>query len=145
MKINFDIKETKVLNNLYELVVEYNLLDRSFLTGIEQINVKAVKASDCASMDYYLNYKPSKIKIFSDDYRQKIISLLEETGAGGINCNYKYAGSQLSNLLHKKGYKLSVWTIDKEKTAKKMLVIKPDNITTRDPDMIKSVIENWGK
>lgn len=145
MKINFDIKETKVLNNLYELVVEYNLLDRSFLTGIEQINVKAVKASDCASMDYYLNYKPSKIKIFSDDYRQKIISLLEETGAVGINCNYKYAGSQLSNLLHKKGYKLSVWTIDKEKTAKKMLVIKPDNITTRDPDMIKSVIDNWGK
>lgn len=145
IKINFDIKETKVLNNLYGLIVEYNLLDRSFLTGIEQINVKAVKASDCASMDYYLNYKPSKIKIFYDDYRQKIISLLEETGAVGINCNYKYAGSQLSNLLHKKGYKLSVWTIDKEKTAKKMLVIKPDNITTRDPDMIKSVIDNWGK
>lgn len=145
MKINFDIKETKALNKLYELVVEYNLLDRSFLTGIEVINVKAVKASDCASMDYYLNYKPSKIKIFSDDYRQKIISLLEETGAVGINCNYKYAGSQLSNLMHKKGYKLSVWTIDKERTAKKMLVIKPDNITTKDPDMIKSVIDNWGK
>lgn len=145
MKINFDIKETKALNNLYALVVEYNLLDRSFLTGIEQINVKAVKASDCASMEYYLNYKPSKFKIFSDDYRQKIISLLEDTGAVGINCNYKYAGSQLSNLLHKKGYKLSVWTIDTERTAKKMLVIKPDNITTKDPEMIKSVIDNWGK
>ncbi|MGN1328380.1 MAG: glycerophosphodiester phosphodiesterase [Eubacterium sp.] len=145
IKINFDIKETRALNNLYELIVEYNLLDRSFLTGIEQINVKAVKESNCASMEYYLNYMPSKYKIFSDDYRQKIIDLLEETGAVGINCNYKYAGSQLSNLLHKKGYKLSVWTIDKEKTAKKMLVIKPDNITTRDPDMIKSVIDNWGK
>lgn len=145
MRINFDIKETRALNNLYALIVEYNLLDRSFLTGIEQINVKAVKESDCASMEYYLNYMPSKIKIFSDDYRQKIIDLLEETGAVGINCNYKYAGSQLSNLLHKKGYKLSVWTIDKEKIAKKMLVIKPDNITTKNPDMIKSVIANWGK
>lgn len=145
MRINFDIKETRALNNLYALIVEYNLLDRSFLTGIEQINVKAVKESDCASMEYYLNYMPSKVKIFSDDYRQKIIDLLEETGAVGINCNYKYAGSQLSNLLHKKGYKLSVWTIDKEKIAKKMLVIKPDNITTKNPDMIKSVIANWGK
>lgn len=143
--INLDIKETKSLNPLYELLVEYNLVNRSFLTGIEMINVKAVKQSDCASMDYYLNYKPSKYKIFSDDYRQKIIDLLENTGAVGINCNYKYAGSQLSNLLHKKGYKLSVWTIDRERTAKKMLVIKPDNITTKDPDMIQSVIDNWGK
>lgn len=145
MQINFDIKETRVLNDLHALLVDYNLLDRSFLTGIEQINVKAVKDSNCANMDYYLNYKPSKFKAFSDDYRQKIIRLLEDTGAVGINCNYKFAGSQLSNLLHKKGYKLSVWTVDSERSAKKMLVIKPDNITTKDPDMINSVINNWGK
>lgn len=145
MQINFDIKETRVLNDLHALLIDYNLLDRSFLTGIEQINVKAVKDSNCANMDYYLNYKPSKFKAFSDDYRQKIIKLLEDTGAVGINCNYKFAGSQLSNLLHKKGYKLSVWTVDSERSAKKMLVIKPDNITTKDPDMINSVINNWGK
>lgn len=145
MQINFDIKETRVLNDLHALLIDYNLLDRSFLTGIEQINVKAVKNSNCANMDYYLNYKPSKFKAFSDDYRQKIIKLLEDTGAVGINCNYKFAGSQLSNLLHKKGYKLSVWTVDSERSAKKMLVIKPDNITTKDPDMINSVINSWGK
>lgn len=145
MQINFDIKETRVLNDLHALLIDYNLLDRSFLTGIEQINVKAVKNSNCANMDYYLNYKPSKFKAFSDDYRQKIIRLLEDTGAVGINCNYKFAGSQLSNLLHKKGYRLSVWTVDSERSAKKMLVIKPDNITTKDPDMINSVINNWGK
>ena len=145
MQINFDIKETRVLNALHALLVDYNLLDRSFLTGIEQINVKAVKDSNCANMDYYLNYKPSKFKAFSDDYRQKIIKLLEDTGAVGINCNYKFAGSQLSNLLHKKGYKLSVWTVDSERNAKKVLVIKPDNITTKDPDMINRVINNWGK
>lgn len=143
IKINLDIKETKVLDDLYSLLVEYNLVEKSFLTGIETMNVKAVKESACADMDYYLNYIPSRTRIFFDEYRQKIIDLLEETGAVGINCNYKYAGAQLSNLLHKKGYKLSVWTVDTERKAKKMLVIKPDNITSRDPDMIKSVIENW--
>lgn len=143
IRINLDIKETKVLNDLYSLLVEYNLVEKSFLTGIETMNVKAVKESDCAEMDYYLNYSPSRSRVFFDEYRQKIIDLLEETGAVGINCNYKYASSQLSNLLHKKGYKLSVWTVDTERKAKKMLVIKPDNITTRNPDMIKSVIENW--
>ncbi len=145
IKLNLDIKETRALNYMYELLVEHNLVEQSFLTGIETINVKAVKESDCANMDYYLNYKPSRAKVFFDEYRTKLIDLLEETGAIGINCNYKFAGSQLSNLLHKKGYKLSVWTIDKERTAKKMLVIKPDNITTKNPQMIENVIDNWGK
>lgn len=145
IQINFDIKETKSLNSLHALLVEYNVLERSFLTGIETINIKAVKESDCAQMDYYINYMPSKYKVFSDEYRQKIIDLIEESGAVGINCNYKYAGSQLSELLHTKGYKLSVWGVDTEKNAKKMLVIKPDNITSRDPDMINYVIDNWGE
>lgn len=145
IKINLDIKETRVLNDLYALLLKYNLVEQSFLTGIETYNVDAVRESDCANMDYYLNYSPKKTRLFSDSYRQKLIELLEESGAIGINCNYKYANSQLSSLLHTKGYKLSVWTIDKERTAKKMLVISPDNITTKDPEMIQNVIENWGK
>lgn len=143
--VNLDIKDTKALNNLHSLLVEYNVLDRAFLTGIETINVKAVKESDCADMDYYLNYMPSRPKVFFDEYRQKLIELLEETGAVGINCNYKYANSQLSTLLHKKGYKLSVWTVDTRRKAKKMLAIKPDNITTKQPEMIENVIANWGE
>lgn len=145
IKINLDIKETRVLNDLYALLLKYNLVEQSFLTGIETYNVDAVRESDCANMDYYLNYSPKKTRLFSDSYRQKLIELLEESGAIGINCNYKYANSQLSSLLHTKGYKLSVWTVDKERTAKKMLVISPDNITTKDPEMIQNVIENWGK
>ena len=81
IKINLDIKETRVLNNLYRLLVEYNLAEQSFLTGIEMMNVKALKGSDCANMEYYLNYIPSRAKVFFDDYRTKLIELLEDTGA----------------------------------------------------------------
>lgn len=145
VRINLDIKETRVLNNLHKILVENELLEQSFLTGIETINVKAVKESDCADMEYYLNYVPSRSRVFFDEYRTKLIDLLNETGAVGINCNYKYANSQLSSLLHKNGYKLSVWTVNTERRAKKMLAIKPDNITTKEPQMIENVIENWGK
>lgn len=143
--VNLDIKETRALNAMYKLLVKYDMVDRCFLTGIETLNVNAVKESDCADMDYYLNYKPSRTKVFFEEYRTKLIEFLEDTGAVGINCNYKYASSQLSSLLHKKGYKLSVWTVDSERQAKKMLVCSPDNITTRHPDMIYEVIDNWGK
>lgn len=145
IKINLDIKETRVLNDLYQILVDYSLVEKSFLTGIESSDVKAVKESKCAQLDYYLNCTPSRTKIFMDDYRQGMIDMLDETGAVGINCNYKFASSQLSNLLHTKGYKLSVWTIDTENKAKKMLVCKPDNITTKDPEMVQKIIENWGK
>lgn len=144
-RINLDIKETRTLNDLHDMLVEYNLLDRAFLTGIDQMNVAAVKESSCADMDYYLNYQPSRIRIFTNDYKQKIISLLEETGAIGINCNYKYAGGTLSNLLHENGYKLSVWTVNSRYEMKRMLVAEPDNITTKEYDLLISVIENWGK
>lgn len=145
VRINLDIKETRVLNNLHKILAENELLEQSFLTGIETINVKAVKESDCADMEYYLNYMPSRSRVFFDEYRTKLIDLLNETDAVGINCNYKYANSQLSGLLHKNGYKLSVWTVNTERRAKKMLAIKPDNITTKEPQMIDNVIENWGK
>lgn len=145
IELNLDIKETKTLNALHDLLIEYNLYQRAFLTGIETWNVAAVKESSCNDLPYYLNYMPSRIKIFSDDYQQKLITILEDSGAIGFNCNYKYVGGQLSELLHKKGYKLSVWTVDKKSTMKRILVAKPDNITTKEYETLISVIDNWGK
>lgn len=142
--INLDIKETRTLNALHDLLVEYNLLDHAFLTGIEAINVNDVKQSNCRDMDYYLNCQPSRIKIFGEDYQQKLLKTLEETGAVGVNCNYKYAGATLSQVLHNNGYKLSVWTVNEKSAAKRALMMKPDNITTKEYDMLISVIDNWG-
>ena len=63
----------------------------------------------------------------------------------GLNCNYKHVGGRLSNFLHKNGYKLSVWTVDRRDTMKRILVAKPDNITTKQYDKLQDVIARWGK
>jgi hypothetical protein len=70
LTLNLDIKETKVLSSLHDMIVEYGLIDRVLLTGIEVNQVKAVVAN-CPDVTYYINYTPSRIKIFSDDYQQK--------------------------------------------------------------------------
>lgn len=144
IQINLDVKETATLDALYALLAEYDLTEQGFLTGIGTAEVDAVKASKCAVLDYYLNYKPSKARILSNSYRQELLDLLKETGAVGVNCEHKYATARLSDLLHENEYKLSVWTVDDEKDAKRALVFAPDNITTRHPDMIQSVIDSWG-
>ncbi|MDE6505873.1 MAG: glycerophosphodiester phosphodiesterase, partial [Eubacterium sp.] len=142
--INLDIKETRTLNALHDLLVEYDLYGNAFLTGIESADVDAVKESTCADLDFYLNCQPSRMRIFTEDYRAKLLQTLEATGAIGVNCNYKYAGGQLSELLHENGYKLSVWTVNKQKDMKRVLLLKPDNITTKQYDLLLSTIDNWG-
>lgn len=144
IKINLDIKETKVLKKLHKMIFDFNMQDQVFLTGIEPNQTDDVK-KDCPGIDYYINYVPSRFKIFSEDYQQKVLNLIEKTGAIGINCNHANASATLSNLLHNNGYKLSVWTVDKERHIKRALVNKPDNITTHYPDDVQRIIDNWGK
>ena len=144
IKANLDIKDLKALPALYNLILEFNLKDRVFLTGIDY-NQTATVREKCPGIDYYLNYSPGRIRIFSDDYQQKILSILEDSGAVGINCKYSYACGTLSELLHKNGYKLSVWTVDQRFTMKRILLAKPDNITTTKPTELKELIEHWGE
>lgn len=144
LRVNLDIKDMRALAGLYELIKKYNLADRVFLTGIETYQAKTA-AEMCPGIPYYINYKPSRISIFSEDYQEKILQVLEETGAIGINCNHVYASRTLSILLHEHGYKLSEWTVDRTYEMKRALVNSPDNITTHDVDKLKSMIDNWGK
>ena len=144
VKLNLDVKESKVLNALHDLIVEYGFNDRVFLTGIESFQVNAV-VEHCPDVDFYINTVPSRIRIFSEEYQLELIETLDATGAVGINCSYANASRTLSQLLHDNGYKLSIWTVDTTRQMKRALIIKPDNITTRDPDKLQEVIDNWGK
>ena len=104
-RLIFDIKETRVLN-FHALLVDYNLLDRSFLDRIEAINVKAVGRSLIAQIwIIILIIKPSKFKAFSDDYRQKLLSFWKIRAQSALN--YKSHKFALGFKLFKKGYKLS--------------------------------------
>lgn len=144
VKLNLDVKEGRALSALHDLIVEYGLINQVFLTGIEQSQANDV-VEHCPEVAFYINAIPSRIKIFSEDYQQEIIEMLDATGAIGINCSYANASRTLSELLHKNGYLLSVWTVDTTRQMKRALIIKPDNITTRKPEKLIKIIENWGE
>ncbi len=144
VRLNLDVKESRLLPALHDLIVEYGMMNRVFLTGINEWDADKV-SEECPDVDFYINYLPSRIKIFSADYQQKLIDMLVRTGACGINCAHANASRTLSDVLHENGYKLSVWTVDKQYHMKRALVNKPDNITTNHPDELQRVIDNWGK
>ena len=143
IKMNLDIKDINVLEKLRKLIKDYSFENRVFLTGIEVYQTDQAKKY-CPDIEYYINYLPSRIKIFSEDYQEKIIKMVEDAGAVGINCNHTNASKTLSEVLHNNGYKLSVWTVDKEYQMMRALVNEPDNITTHNVTQLREVIKNWG-
>lgn len=142
--INLDIKEVRTLKALHDLILATGMSDSVFLTGINILETDAVK-KNCPGIEYYLNYTPSRIKIFAEDYQKRLLKLLDDSGAIGINCSYQYVSKTLSDTLHKNGYKLSVWTVDKRRHMIKILSAHPDNITTHNVAELDELITGWNK
>ncbi len=137
--INLDIKEPRTLRSLYKLIKRLKMADQVFLTGVEDQAIPEVKKS-CPGIAYYLNFAADVNLLADPAYQNLLLAKLRETGAVGINCNYKYCTSLLAELPHKNGYLLSVWTVDKVADMHRVLRCHPDNITTRKPLELKEVL-----
>ncbi len=139
IRINLDVKETDNLSALRGMLMQYGLSERSFFTGVTEEFVPEV-IRQCPDIPYYLNLSPEKKKLNNAEYRRELIEILDKTGAIGINCNYKNANRALADLLHRNGYLLSVWTVDREDQMAGELAKGSDNITTKAPDRLIDLI-----
>ena len=136
IRINLDIKQTIALKPLRALIKKYKMEKQVFMTGLEKEAIPYAK-KDCQGVEYYLNCQPDTARIQEEAYQQELIDLLKSTGSIGVNCNFKFANKTLSDLLHKHGYLLSVWTVNEKADAKRMIAIGVDNITSRRPEIVE--------
>ncbi len=138
--INLDIKEVETLKSLHKLIKKLKMEDQVLLTGVREDWIPQVKKY-CPGITYYINLSPDENRIAEEDYQQFLLDKLKETGSVGINCHYGHCTPLLSELLHKHGYLLSVWTVDNEADMRRMLRYRPDNITSRKPLEVKKALE----
>lgn len=137
--VNVDIKETAALDKIESCAVEYGVLDQIFFTGVKDEFVDAVR-TQTKNISYYLNVNVNKRRAKNEDYLKEICQKVRESGAVGINFNYKNATKELVDYFHNEGLLVSVWTVDNELHMHKMLSISPDNITTRNPVKLRQII-----
>lgn len=142
VRINLNVRVAIDLQVLSSLIRQYGMEKSVFITGIESYQVASAK-ENLEGIEYYLNYLPSRTKIFSDDYQEKLLTMLGDSGAIGINSIYANAGGKLAEVLHEKGYKLSVTGVNNSIQMKRILVCRPDNISTDKYYKLKDLIENW--
>ncbi|MBO5936438.1 MAG: glycerophosphodiester phosphodiesterase [Clostridia bacterium] len=144
LRVNVDCKTTDNLKAITAIAEECGVKDRIFYTGIEVKNVKTVKA-DTPEIEYYLNTKIDKTRINDEHYIRSLVTLTKAVDARGLNIHFSNASKKMVKIFHSEGLEVSVWTVNKEFDMYKVLHLGCDNITTRQPSMLKEIIANKTK
>ncbi len=140
VKVNVDVKLCNDnLHVVYDLAEKYNITDRIFFTGIFLEDVEIVK-KECPTVPYYLNYEVLKENKQTLEYLNDLVKIVKDSGAVGINFNKDSATKELVDTFHNNDLLVSIWTVNEEKDMYKILYFAPDNITTRNPDVLKELI-----
>ena len=136
--VNVDVKTTAHLELVKPLAEKHGILDRIFYTGITKEMVEDAKKKS-PGITYYLNTNVRRFQ--TKKYLAKLVDEVRSCGAVGINFNKKSATKKLVDFFRENGLLVSIWTANNEKDCLRLLSLSPDNITTRRPDIIKTILE----
>ena len=142
VRMNLDLKSVKNLPAVDSLLREYGLFDRAFFTGVGKN--WAPKVREQSNVPYYLNVDVSKRARKYPADAKKLASRIRDAGALGLNCHYGNVTGNVIETLRAEGLETSVWTVNDEAAARQILPLRPDNVTSRHPDMILRVMKELG-
>ncbi|MBQ8210282.1 MAG: glycerophosphodiester phosphodiesterase [Clostridia bacterium] len=140
MRCNLDIKRTDNLKIIPVLAEKYGVADRIFYTGIDIDFIEAVK--ETPQIPYYLNADIAEPENQSEEYLLSLVKRVIDCGAIGINCNHKNVTKKFVDIFRENDLFVSVWTCNEEADMIRILNTAPDNITTRKPSVLKSIIRS---
>ena len=144
LRVNVDCKTVDNLKAVVKTAEECGVKDRIFYTGIEVKDVETVKA-DTPEIGYYLNTKVNKLRKNDEHYIRSLVTLTKEVGAIGLNIHFSEASEKMIKIFRQEGLDVSLWTVNKELDMYKVLALGCDNITTRQPTMLKEIISKKTK
>ena len=127
-KANVDIKSTDNLSEVQKLAEETGVLDQ-------------IVRADAPKIPYYLNCSILPLFKYSHVYAERLARRVQKAGAIGLNSNYGNATRTIVAAQHRKGLLVSFWTPSTPQKLEKTLHLKPDNITTRTPDVLREMLK----
>lgn len=139
-RMNIDVKIGPDLKAVYDLAKKHSVEKRILYTGIEKEKLVSAKR-DTPEIPFYLNVTVTRIKMLGKGYIDFLVSETKKHGAIGLNMSYKPCTKELIDAFHKEGLLVSLYTCNNEKSMLKALSLGPDNITTRQPKLLRSIIK----
>ncbi len=138
-KANVDLKSTDNLPAVQALAEQYGVLEQIFFTGVFASFVPAVKKG-APKIPYYLNCEINPFFKNRPAYARRLAKRVQNSGAIGLNCNFRNATPRILGALHEKGLPVSLWTPSGDDQLQKVLRLEPDNVTTRTPDRVDDAL-----
>ena len=134
--LNVDVKNTVILKRLKNVISEYELLDRVFLTGLILQDIRSNKEF-LNGLHYFINLGISDLKNVE---LEKLIKKLEALNIIGININHRLVTPELITICKERKLLISVWTVDDTHDMEKIIGFKVNSITTKRIDVLKNKI-----
>lgn len=134
--LNADVKNPAMLRWLKNVISEYELLDRVFLTGLTLQDIISNKEF-LNGLHYFVNIGISDL---GNIKLEKLLNELENLNVLGININHGLVTSELVAACKERKMITSVWTVDNEEDMKKIIGFNVNSITTKRLDVLKNKI-----
>ena len=136
VRVNVDLKTSHVSYAADEVIRKLDMADRCFFTGVNEGDIQTVAAT--VSIPYYINVHTSVFDMFNEEYWIKKASEIQSFGGIGINCSFKSISKKGVEIMRKNSLLVSVFTPSGNSELDYALTLRPDNITTRNPQYIIS-------
>lgn len=134
--LNIEIKKAgdsvDTANKVVELLNEYDMTDRCYITSFSYKALKAAKQAD-----------PSiRTGLIATLATSAVYSNMKYIDA--ISINYVFADKKTVSTAHKNGKKVFVWTVDNSEDVERMTALGVDNIITNRPDKAAKAVYSYG-
>lgn len=140
--LNIDIKDDRVLGKLNRTILDYDVKDKVFFTGLNRQSI-IENEEMLREIDYFINLEFSDVNIAqlnNKEYLMELISELESLNVIGININYKLATPEIISVCKERRMLSSVWTVDDAEEMKRIINLDVSSITTKRVDVLKKLI-----
>lgn len=139
LQMNLDLKSLANLPAIDKMLKEYGIFERAFYTGVSEKWACVVKAN--SAVPYYINVETDLRERSDRALAENIAERICSAGGIGLNSHYDLVSDIIVRAVRERGLKVSVWTANDVPAMGKCLKLKPDNITTRHPDVLNDLIE----
>lgn len=141
--IYLNIVQLGEMTELNTLAVEYGMLDRLFLTGIDSDRYDLIKSDDTI-VPFLLDYTFNSDELSSmNDGSFKKPDILEEKGATGFVINASQISPELVEVLHDYGIYFMADGIDGISEMCEILLDGTENVTVSDIAKAKETLDKW--
>ena len=102
----------------------------------------AVAESNTCRINLDLNHRITLKEALSKKAAEQLAARAKSLGAIGINSHFSTATHGYVKTIHRCGLLVSLWTVDSPSQMRRVLKLAPDNITTRQPRALKSLVDS---